>query len=659
MKHSLAPLVRLSRIYGRDPDFVLAGGGNTSYKTRDHLAVKASGIPLADISPEGFVILHRTQLRRIWARKYSADSREREAQVLGDQQAARLPGEEAKRPSVETLAHEMIEKTFVVHTHPALVNGLTCGRRGRAAAEKLFGKKILWVPYTDPGHTLASKLQALLARYHQVHGAHPEIIFLENHGLIVSADTAEAVRNITGRLLQKISSRVNHRPDFRPVEFDRDRATRLAPAIRMLCMGENRKSIVVFETDTAVRKLVQNQAAFSPVSFPFTPDHTVYAGPEALFINHHPDREKQYKALELGLAWYREKHGAGPKIIAFQGLGIFAVSGTKKGADTALALFRDEVKIAGYARSFGGPRSMTAAQIRFIHHWEAENYRRKVSLSGGGESPVSGKVAVVTGSAQGFGLGLAEALLREGANVVLADINLAQANEQAARLAGQYGPGRALALAVDVTNEDSVARLLQETVLHYGGVDVFVSNAGVLKAGSLEGLSARDFDFVTRVNYTGFFLCAKHASRCMKLQHRFRPGYFMDIIQINSKSGLCGSKNNYAYAGGKFGGIGLTQSFALELADQNIKVNAICPGNLFDGPLWSNPRDGLFYQYLRTGKVPGARNIADVRRFYEAKVPMKRGCAVGDVAKALFYIVSQEYETGQAVPVTGGQNMLK
>ena len=132
----------------------------------------------------------------------------------------------------------------------------------------------------------------------------------------------------------------------------------------------------------------------------------------------------------------------------------------------------------------------------------------------------------------------------------------------------------------------------------------------------------------------------------------------MDIIQINSKSGLEGSNKNFAYAGSKFGGIGLTASFALELAPYNIKVNSICPGNFLNGPLWSDPEKGLFVQYLHAGKVPGAKTVEDVRKFYESKVPLGRGCETVDVARAIMYIVEQEYETGQAIPVTGGQIML-
>ena len=139
----------------------------------------------------------------------------------------------------------------------------------------------------------------------------------------------------------------------------------------------------------------------------------------------------------------------------------------------------------------------------------------------------------------------------------------------------------------------------------------------------------------------------------------FRSGdLWFDIIQINSKSGLEGSKNNSAYAGGKFGGIGLTQSFALELIGSQIKVNSICPGNFYDGPLWSDPERGLFVQYLNAGKVPGAETVQDVKDYYLSKSPIHRGCTPADVAKALFYCVEQSFETGQAVPVTGGQNML-
>jgi sorbitol-6-phosphate 2-dehydrogenase len=242
--------------------------------------------------------------------------------------------------------------------------------------------------------------------------------------------------------------------------------------------------------------------------------------------------------------------------------------------------------------------------------------------------------------------------------VVLSDVNVSGAQRDALALSARFGEGRAVGLAVDVTSAESVASAVHQVVRAYGGLDLLVSNAGVLRAASVKTQAEGDFDLSTAVNYKGYFLCVKNAAPVLATQHQVRPDYWSDIIQINSKSGLEGSNKNFAYAGSKFGGIGLTQSFALELVTDGIKVNSICPGNFFEGPLWSDPDRGLFAQYLRTGKVPGATTIADVKRFYESKVPMGRGCTTPDVMKAIYYILDQKYETGQALPVTGGQVML-
>ncbi len=289
---------------------------------------------------------------------------------------------------------------------------------------------------------------------------------------------------------------------------------------------------------------------------------------------------------------------------------------------------------------------------------DAVNGTSNVRKIYGRAAVANNKVCVVTGGAQGFGEGIVRELVKNGAIVFVADMNVDGAKKLAAELNESASRTVAFGVAVNVTDEESVKAMMDEVVLSVGGIDLFVSNAGVLKAGSVKEMTLKDFEFVTDVNYIGFFLCTKYVAPVMEKMNKPTGKYFTDIVTISSKSALEGSNKNAAYAGSKFGSVGLVQSFAKELVTDNTKVNTVCPGNFFDGPLWSDSEKGLFKLYLETGKVPGAKTLDDVRKHYEAQVPMNRGCDGEDVTKAILYSVEQKYETGQAIPVTGGQVML-
>lgn len=270
---------------------------------------------------------------------------------------------------------------------------------------------------------------------------------------------------------------------------------------------------------------------------------------------------------------------------------------------------------------------------------------------------LAGRVVIVTGGAQGLGRGIANVLLAEGGYVVLADRNLPLAQREAERFCQVYGPDSAAALYADVTDDGSVARLCRDTVLRYGGIDVMFSNAGIVMSGDLEQMTSERMKMVADVNYIGYFRCTKYASRYMKVQSAFDRQFTADILNTSSVAGLIGYQKNFAYCGSKFGVLGLTECFAKELLPYRIKVNSVCPGNYYSGPLWNDPEKGLFVQYLKAGKIPNGRTVQDSIDYYMGREPFGRGCTPEDIAAGVLYCIEQQFETGIALPVTGGLAM--
>lgn len=330
--------------------------------------------------------------------------------------------------------------------------------------------------------------------------------------------------------------------------------------------------------------------------------------------------------LEARIAASAEK----PDLVELEGFGSFAIGRCKAEAEAIL-----DAALEGKAYAAPDPR-----------HFE--------------EGRMQGRVIFITGAAQGFGEGLAKALARHGAHVMVTDIQLEKAQAVAAELCRLYGPGAAAAAYCDVTDEESVAQAFEEAARVYGGVDAAVSNAGVAFSGSLETMDAKRFDFLMSVNVKGYYLVSKYAARQMRLATKYDPtGAYRDIVQINSISGLGGYVNNFTYGASKFAGIGMTQCLALELVKDRIKVNAVCPGNFYDGPLWSDPEKGLFKLYFEDGKMPGCKNVQEAEQWYRSRDPFGRGCVPEDVACSVLYCIEQQYDSGQAVGASGALRMVK
>ena len=651
--NELKQLVKISQFYGSDSRYVIAGGGNTSYKNADTLWVKASGHALATITEDGFAVLDRKKLNVISEKQYPTDTAAREEEVKNDLAAACITKD--RRPSVETSLHNALSASFIVHLHPTFVNGLMCSQQAEEMTKKLFGDEALYIPYIDPGYILFKEVERRIREYTKQHGHEPSIILLQNHGIFVGAESTEKIQAIYDEVLGKIEKALTISP-LRGEADVCDCAQEIIPAIRMMVSDKgNLKTVKVVNT-ALISYFIESKEHFAKISKPFSPDIIVYCKSNYIYIDSDGTEAILAKAQQE-IEAYKAKYGYAPKVILIKGIGLVAVGDNAAGCDIIAEVYQDMMKIAYLAQSFGGEHPMTQAQIDFIDNWEVENYRRKVS-AGTTAGRVENKTIIVTGAAQGFGEGIARCLIQQGANIVVADLNEVTGAKTVENLNSIAKSNRAIFVKTNVADTASLRELVHKTVCAFGGLDVFISNAGVVRAGGLEEMTPENFEFVTKINYNAFFYCAQAASRVMKLQNRYCEENYGDIIQINSKSGLRGSKANFAYAGSKFGGVGLTQSFALELAPFRIKVNAVCPGTYYEGPLWSNPENGLFLQYLHAGKVPGAKTVEDVRAYYMAQVPMRKGTGPEDVTKAVLYLIEQTCETGQALPVTGGQVML-
>jgi rhamnose utilization protein RhaD (predicted bifunctional aldolase and dehydrogenase) len=367
----LDALVEISRRYGSDPDWVLAGGGNTSWKEADRLYVKASGTSLAGIEASGFCEIDRGKLDAIWTAPYPAQTEAREAAVLADLMAARAAGE-GKRPSVETLMHGLFPQAYVVHTHPTAVNGLACGRSGHEAFRRLFGRDAIWVPFVDPGYVLAKTVRDELEAFRAREGRVPSIMIMQNHGLLVAGESRAEIDELSASVMARISGELGRRPSMEAATVDAEAA---AGALREIKGLASEGSAFLFRSDAETLARAASVEAFAPLASAFTPDHIVYAGHE--FLRADPGR------IAASWADYEGRNGVPPRVVVVAGVGAYAAAASLNAAERAMLLYVDACKVAAYAESFGGALHMTKEKIDFIRNWEVEKYRSSVSAGGG------------------------------------------------------------------------------------------------------------------------------------------------------------------------------------------------------------------------------------------------------------------------------------
>ena len=421
----------------------------------------------------------------------------------------------------------------------------------------VFGEEAIYIPYIDPGYILFKAVEAKVIQFRAATGYDPKLILLQNHGIFVSADTTEEITAIYDKIIANIEKEVTNPVDNTVLPIA-ENVAEVVPAIRAIVSTDGLKTIKV--TNSAlVEKFNCCAENFEKVNYPFTPDLIVYCKSKYIYIDEVSSPEATIEAFKTKYESFVADNNYAPKVIFIKGIGMLSIGDNAAQSNIIKEVFEDAMKISWLSESFGGQHFMTAEQINFIDTWEVENYRRKVA-AGAAVGRVEKKNSLLTGAAQGFGEGIARVMKENGSNIVVADLNEEVGSETANSFNEIKNSSRALFVKSNVADQDSLKNLMHQTVCEFGGLDVFVSNAGILRAGGLEEMTPENFDLVTKINYNAYFYCVKAATPIMKLQNKYNASLYADVIQINSKSGLAGSKKNFAYAGGKFGGIGLTQS---------------------------------------------------------------------------------------------------
>jgi rhamnose utilization protein RhaD (predicted bifunctional aldolase and dehydrogenase) len=348
----LREITELSHSFGTS-DYVRAGGGNTSVKTQTTLWVKPSGTTLLGLSPQSFIAMDRARLGTLYTLQTPVESAAREALVKTVMEQAILPGSSG-RASVEAPLHDSLEARFVVHTHPALVNGMTCAVKGRDVCHEVF-PEALWIDYVDPGYTLCMRVRGEVEQYKKRHGQQPALIFLKNHGVFVAADTPNEVHGLYASIFDRLADR------YEKAGVGLRRA--VSPLPEAKAVDAARKQIrQAFGSSVAVAV----SGRFNHPEGPISPDHIVYSKSYALVG----------EPTAASIMAYRRRFGYDPQVIAWNGL-VCGVAAADKQAALSLELAQDGALVQHLAAAFGGIEYMTEQARLFIENWEVESYRRK------------------------------------------------------------------------------------------------------------------------------------------------------------------------------------------------------------------------------------------------------------------------------------------
>lgn len=667
---TIAALIARSNELGADPTTTNFAGGNTSAKGTDVdpatgqdvelVWVKGSGGDLGTLRPEGLAALRLDRVRALTG-VYRGVEHEDEMVAAFDYC---LHGRGGAAPSIDTAMHALVDATHVDHLHPDSGIALATAADGEALTRECFGDEVVWVPWRRPGFQLGLDIAA-------VQEANPQAIgcILGGHGITAWGGTSEEAKANSLRIIREAAAFLAEKGSAEPFgaavperaalpEAERRaKASALFPVIRGLASTD--APMVGHWTDTAAvheflgSEVLERLAALGTSC----PDHFLRTKVRPLVLDLPADTpvadavarlRELHAAYREDYAAYYERHadadspamrGADPAIVLVPGVGMFSFGADKQTARVAGEFYVNAINVMRGAEAVSTYAPIDEAEKFRIEYWALEEAKLRRRPR---PKPLATRIALVTGAGSGIGKATAQRLVAEGACVVIADLNLENAQAVAAELGG---PDRAVALRADVSDEDAVIAMVREAVLAFGGLDLIVNNAGLSLSKPLLETTAKDWDLQHDVMARGSFLVSRETARVMIDQ-----GMGGDVVYISSKNSVFAGPNNIAYSATKADQAHQVRLLAAELGEHQIRVNGINPDGVVRG-------SGIFAGGwgASRAKVYGVEE-EKLGEYYAQRTLLRREVLPENIANAVFALTAGDlsHTTGLHIPVDAG-----
>lgn len=670
-------LIYQARIIGQEDSLVLWGGGNTSFKFIEHdfngksvrvMCVKGSGSDMKATTRRDFPAVRLDDLIPLFDRDDLSDD------VMVECVMRALVDPSSPRPSIETLLHAFVPFDAVLHTHADALLTVMNTRGREATVRNCFGDDMLTVPYRRPGFLLSKETGLAIRANPNARG-----LLLMNHGLVTWGDTPKQAYDRHIELVTQAEEYVNRNwsiairqsefIDRQPTIANRPSfAEKISPLLRG-ALGKERRVVIRFDDGDGVMNFLQHPDAKMLVeSGAATPDHTLYTKRNAAWADIRPLIERNASAEEIANEIRNSIHAFAlrdndffdanrdslnlsqddlrfvshiPRVILAPGIGMWTVGKDARAAKIASDVFHHTISIMLGANALGGYASLSQKDALDIEYWPMELYRLSLQPA---ERELSRRVALVTGAANGIGKAVALRLAKEGAHVIVADIDLTSAQAVADEIVAANGIDRAIAIRMNVTDEASVLSAFAQSCLAYGGVDIVVSNAGIARTSSITDLTLDEWNASLSVNATGHFLVAREAMRVMKSQ-----GTGGSIVFNATKNVTAPGKDFGAYSASKAAEAQLCRVVAIEGGEYGIRANMVNPDAIFNTNLWTDQ--------IRQSRAKAAGiDVGQLEAHYAKRNLLQTKVTAEDVAEAIFWLASDRSSktTGAMIPIDGG-----